>query len=180
MGEVATRSAPKSAKQPGFTGAEYNGVATVAKLERICLASSRFDINPEHLSDQSEWKLSYGRKIKSCRFVPDDQYVMGIFEFHVKARLGRARAMQCTAEYVVLYHVPENAPEAAAEGFCKNVGAFAAYPYFRGLVAHLFAEAGLSIPPLPAIASTAHIPPKPKPKEVARDTKALQNKPVER
>ncbi|WP_397586698.1 hypothetical protein [Sphingobium fuliginis] len=174
MGEIVKKSDVKPPAQGGFKGAEYNAVATVARLEKICLVGSRFDVNPDLFGQQSEWKLSYGRKVKSCQFAPDSDCVMGVFEYHVTARVGRARAMQCTAEYIVLYEVPGDAPEAAAQGFCKNVGAFAAYPYFRGLVAHLFAEAGLSIPPLPAIASTAHIPPKPKAKELRDDTKSIE------
>lgn len=172
MGEIAKVSG-RPPTQSGFKGAEYNAVATHAKLEKICLTGSRFDISPEHFSNQSDWKLSYGRKLKSCQFVPEDACVMGVFEYHVTAKVGRSRAMQCTAEYIVLYDVPGDASEAAAHGFCKNVGAFAAYPYFRGLVAHLFAEAGLNIPPLPAIASTAHIPPKQKPKEIPDDPKSI-------
>lgn len=168
MSEIA-KTSKKPPTQTGFKGAEYNEVATRARLEKICLTGSRFDVNPEHFGHQNEWKLSYGRKLKSCQFVPEDECVMGVFEYHVIAKVGRARAMQCTAEYIVIYELPGDAPEAAAQGFCKNVGGFAAYPYFRGLVAHLFAEAGLNIPPLPAIASTAHIPPKQKPKEIASD-----------
>jgi hypothetical protein len=170
MGEIVKKSEAKPPAQGGFKGAEYNAVATAARLEKICMIGSKFDVNPEHLDQQGDWKLSYGRKVKSCQFAPESDCVMAVFEYHVTAKIGRSRAMQCTADYVVVYSVPGNSPEPAAQGFCKNVGAFAAYPYFRGLVAHLFAEAGLNIPPLPAIASTAHIPPKPRPKEIADGT----------
>ena len=171
MTEIAKVSG-KPPTQPGFKGAEYNEVATRATLEKICLTGSSFEIRAEHFGHQHEWRLSYSRKLKSCRFVPESECVMGVFEYHVVAKVGRSRAMQCTAEYIVIYNVPGDSSEAAAQGFCKNVGAFAAYPYFRGLAAHLFAEAGLNIPPLPAIASTAHIPPKPKPKpkELSNDS----------
>ena len=68
--------------------------------------------------------------------------------------------MTCEVEYLVVYTVPEECPEPAKVGFCRSVGVFAAYPYFRSLVSQFAWNAGLEIPPLPAIASTAHIPKK--------------------
>jgi hypothetical protein len=68
--------------------------------------------------------------------------------------------LSCSADYGVFYETPDGTTTAGAVGFCRNVGTFAAYPYFRALFAQLSGEAGLSLPPLPAIASTAHIPPK--------------------
>jgi preprotein translocase subunit SecB len=166
MGDLTAKAEKASAGKSGFAGAEYNLVAMGAELQRICVANSRFEIIPAHFAHQDEWKLSYGRRVKSCSYDAAEHYAMVIFEYHVTAKRGRSKAMQCVADYVVIYSVPDNATEAAALGFSRNVGAFAAYPYFRALSAHLFAEAGLNIPPLPAIASTAHIPPKQKAKEL--------------
>ncbi len=146
--------------KPGFTGAQYNHVATHAELEGVVLLNSQFVLNMEHLPRRDEWKLSYGRKMKSCSFSPEQSSAAAVFEFHMTAKVGRAIALRCVAQYAVFYETPQAATEEAARGFCRNVGVFAAYPYFRGLVARFVSEAGLSLPPLPAIASTAHIPPK--------------------
>lgn len=146
----------------GFAGAEYNAVATAAELEGIVLLNCAFQLDPEFLGRRREWRLSYGRKVKSCQFNVEEDSVAGVFEYHVTAKVGRKRAFHCAAEYAVFYATPEGATAEAANAFCKNVGRFAAYPYFRGLAATLAAEANVMLPPLPSIASTAHIPPKPK------------------
>jgi hypothetical protein len=151
-----TKEPPKS----GFSGAEYNLVATGARLEGISLFANHFKIDPDCLLNQNQWKLSYGRKILSCHFSTEENSVAAIFQYHVTAKFGRKQALHCVADYGVFYHIPEGATEEAAMGFCRNVGTFAAYPYFRALFSQLVGEAGVRMPPLPSIASTAHIPPK--------------------
>ena len=159
MSDISTELA-KEAPKGGFAGAEYNAVAKAAQLEGINLLSTQFSIDPDCLMNQGQWKLSYGRKILSCHFSDEEHSVAAIFQYHVTARLGRKRALYCSADYGVFYHTPDGATEEAAMGFCRNVGTFAAYPYFRALFSQLVGEAGLRMPPLPSIASTAHIPPK--------------------
>lgn len=144
----------------GFAGAEYNAVAKGARLEAINLFSNRFELDASCIENQRQWKLSYGRKLISCHFSEEEQSVAAIFQYYVTAKYGRKRALNCVADYAVFYQTPTGATEEAAIGFCKNVGTFAAYPYFRALFAQLVNEAGLQMPPLPSIASTAHIPPK--------------------
>jgi len=144
----------------GFASAEYNSVAVAAELEGIVLISSSFQVSPELVGRRKEWKLSYGRKLVSCEFNEEQRSVAGVFEYHVTAKVGKKRALHCVAHYAVFYETPENATEAGARGFCRNVGMFAAYAYFRGLFARLVAEANVQLPPLPTIASRAHIPPK--------------------
>ena len=146
----------------GFAAAEYNAVATAADLEGIVLLNCNFQLDPEFLGRRKEWRLSYGRNVKSCQYSSDQNSVAGVFQYYVTAKVGRRRAFHCVADYAVFYAVPEGSTEEAAQGFCKNVGRFAAYPYFRGLAATLAAEANVMLPPLPSIASTAHIPPKKK------------------
>jgi hypothetical protein len=159
MSDISTELA-KEAPKSGFAGAEYNAVATAARLEGINLLSAQFSIDPDCLMNQTQWKLGYGRKILSCHFSEGEHSVAAIFQYHVTAKFGRKRAMHCVADYGVFYQTPDDATEEAAMGFCRNVGTFAAYPYFRALFAQLVAEAGLRLPALPSIASTAHIPPK--------------------
>lgn len=150
----------KEAPKSGFAGAEYNAVASAVVLEGINLFSSHFKIDPNCLMNQGQWKLSYGRKVLSCHFSEEENSVAAIFQYHVTAKFGRKQALHCVADYGVFYHTPDGATEEAAIGFCGNVGTFAAYPYFRALFSQLVGEAGVRMPPLPSIASTAHIPPK--------------------
>lgn len=153
--EIAAQGPPTD-----FAGAEYNDVALAAELEGIVLVYSTFQVSPELIARRKEWKLSYGRKLVTCEFNKGERSVAGIFEYHVTAKVGRKRAMHCVAHYAVFYETPDNATEAGATGFCRNVGIFAAYAYFRGLFARMISDAGLQLPPLPMIASRAHIPPK--------------------
>jgi len=150
----------------GFSSAEYNAVATSAHLGAINMLASNFSVNPDCLGDSSDWKLSYNRKVLSCSYNQDSRYVAAIFQYEVIAKLGRRKAMRCTADFGVYYTTTEDATEAAAIGFCRNTGSFAAYPYFRALVAQLAWNAGVTLPPLPGIASTAHIPKKQKVAEI--------------
>jgi hypothetical protein len=170
MTDISTELANESPKS-GFSGAEYNAVATAARLEGINLLSSHFKVDPDCLMSQSQWKLSYGRKVLACGYSDDDHSVMAIFQYHVTAKLGRKQALHCVADYGVFYHTPDGVTEEAALGFCHNVGTFAAYPYFRALFSQLVGEAGVRMPPLPSIASTAHIPPKTKKDAQARKAK---------
>lgn len=144
----------------GFAAAEYNEVATSAFLEGIILQKCEFNVNPECLKNRNSWKLDHGRKLLSCSFNAERGSVAGIFEYHFIAKDGRKNAAKCSAEYAVFYRTVEDAKEEAAKGFCRNVGMFAAYPYFRALVSRFSSEANLNLPMLPTIASTAHIPPK--------------------
>lgn len=153
--------------KPGFKAADYNAVATEAALLTIRLISQRFDLGMQCSGNSSDWKLSYGRKVMSCTFDRDARHVAAIIQFEVTAKEGRKKALHCTADYGIMYEVPADAEEEAAKGFCRNVGRFAIYPYFRALFAQLAWNAELTLPPLPSIASTAHIPPK-KPAEQAK------------
>ena len=165
MTDISTEIAKETPKS-GFSGAEYNLVATGARLEGINLFVSQFALDPDCLLNQGQWKLSYGRKVLSCHFSDEDHSAAAVFQYNVTAKYGRKRALHFVADYGVFYHIPNGATEEAAMGFCRNVGTFAAYPYFRALFSQLAAEAGLRMPPLPSIASTAHIPPKEAKKKV--------------
>jgi hypothetical protein len=155
---VASVAPPASSG--GFKAAEYNEVAMAASLLEIRLLKTNFIVEPEFYAVQDEARLSFGREVVSCAFEPDKGTVAAIFKYHVYGKQGRSKLLRCEAEYTVIYEVSPTSPEEAARGFCRNVGGFAAYPYFRALVSQLTWGAGVALPPLPAIASTAHIPPK--------------------
>lgn len=156
MNDIIKQGADVAAK-PGFSGAEYNAVAVGSRLEAINLLASQFEVNADCIGNSAKWNLSYGRKVLSCTVGGEEKYVAAILRYEVMAKLGRKRAMLCRADYGIYYSIPEGSKDEAAIGFCRNVGTFAAYPYFRGLMAQLAWNAGVNLPPLPAIASTAHI-----------------------
>lgn len=158
--DLAIAAQQASAQDVGFKAAEYNDVAVGAELLEIRLLKSNFVVEPEFYSAQDEANLSFGREVLSCSVNSAESTVAAIFKYHVYAKQGRSKLLRCEAEYVVIYRVPNSSPPEAARGFCRNVGAFAAYPYFRALVSQATWGAGITLPPLPAIASTAHIPPK--------------------
>lgn len=160
MSDISTEV--KTDVKAGFSGEEYNSVATAAELEGVSLLSTKFDVQPDALSNSAALKLSHGRKTLSCGYDEETHSVVAIFQYNVIGKMGRKRVLDCVAEFAVMYRTPEGATEAGAIGFCRNVGRFTAYPYFRALVAQLAWNAGLALPPLPTIASTAHIPPKKK------------------
>jgi len=144
----------------GFSSSEYNSVALSAHLRAITLLSNSFDYNPADGVRQEDWKLGYGVRVNSCRYNQDEEYVAAIIKYSMAAKHGRKKIVTCNAVYGVFYDVGFVSSTEAAEAFCNNVGVFAAYPYFRSLVATLLWNAGVDLPPLPAIASTAHIPKK--------------------
>lgn len=154
----------EEAKKSGFSADEYNEVAMNSRLVAINMLATKFDVNANCLGSQKDWNLSYDRRMLSCSFNEEESYMAAMMQYEVIAKAGRKRAMICTADYGIMYSIPQGAKEAAAIGFCRNVGSFAAYPYFRAHVAALGWNAGLSLPPLPSIASTAHIPKKAKSK----------------
>ena len=152
---------PAVVDQPkkGFSGKDYNHVAMGSNLRAISLLKTEFNVNASCLADKDKWKLSYDWHPLACEYDGKGR-VSAIFQYIVIAKLGRKTAVRCAAEYIVLYGVPQDSEAEAAEGFCHNVGFFAAYPYFRALVAQLASSANILLPPLPNMASTAHIPKK--------------------
>lgn len=151
-----------SSKEPasGFSAAEYNYVAMSSNLIAINMLSSKFDVAPDLFNKGDGVKLSYDIRTLSCYHNEQEDFVAAIFQYEVEGKAGRKRAFKCVADYAVMYAVPDACKSEAAVGFCKNVGKYAAYAYFRSHVAQLSWSAAINLPPLPAIASTAHIPKK--------------------
>lgn len=136
----------------GFRGADYNKVATNAELGDVRLLRLRADVPPS----AEALTLTYGRDLLSCDHDAESRAAAAIFRFHVKGKAGRKKSLSIEADYAVIYEVGADAHPNAARAFVTNIGLFAAYPYFRGLVAQVVWNAGVDLPPLPTIASTAY------------------------
>lgn len=166
--QVATREAgaqmpeavETAARKTGFSGEEYNRVAMAANLEGVQLLKLEFEAHPERFGGDDGLRLTHGRKLLSCTFDEDTPAAAAVFSYSVTAKQGRAKAFHCMAEYAVLYAMPDEAKAEAATAFCRYVGAFAAYPYFRALAAQMAWNAGLDLPPLPTIAAMPVVPKK--------------------
>lgn len=145
-------------KRGGFSADEYNKVAMGAQVQSIQLLKLDFEARPDRMQRSAQLALSYGRSLLSCRFDEQSHSAAAIFQFNVTAKSGRAKAFHCTADYAVVYETPEGASIEACTSFCKHVGSFAAYPYFRALAAQMAWNAGIDLPPLPAIAAMPIVP----------------------
>lgn len=147
-----------AAERDGFSGAEYNSVAMNAKLDTIKLVNFVLEVNAEVQKREGERELAFGRKLMSCRFDENSWAAAAIFQFSVTVRRDGEEEFNCVGDYAVLYNVPEGSAGQAATAFCKHIGSFAAYPYFRAVVAQMAWNAGTDLPPLPSIAAMPVLP----------------------
>ena len=166
-----------AAARGGFSSVEYNAIAMAANLESIKLVNLVLETNPEVQQRDEVRELSFGRSILSCRFDKDSGAAAAIFQYCVSVLCGDKEEFKCVGEYAVVYKMPEGAKPEAATAFCKLVGSFAAYPYFRGVAAQMAWNAGVELPPLPSIAAMPIVP-KPPAEKPAK--KAAAKKPGKR
>ncbi len=147
-----------AAERGGFSGAEYNALAMNARLDTIKLINLVLETDTDTTQSEDERHLAFGRKLVSCRFDETSHAAAAIFQFEVSVRNGSTEEFKCVADYAVLYEVPDGSSSEAAMAFCKHVGSFAAYPYFRALAAQMAWNAGVDLPPLPSIAAMPVVP----------------------
>jgi hypothetical protein len=155
--------------EPGFGAAEYNRVVGCAQLLGVQVAKVRMDVDSLYYDPSADNKLNFSRSERGAVYEPERRLIAGNFYFEVSAKQARKRVLHASAEYFVIYELNAEVNEAAARTFCNRVGMFAAYPYFRALVAHLTWEANAKLPPLPVIATRgAPIPVATAPKKLSR------------
>jgi outer membrane protein assembly factor BamA len=146
-----------------FGARDYNHVAREAKLLSINMTATTAKFAPDILADSNEddknaIKLSFGRDMIDAAFDPEAGLASVVFRYNVRGRRSGRNCFSIKADYAVLYSVPVDSERNATLAFVHNVGVFAAYAYFRSLVAQIVWNAGLPLPPLPTIASTAYRP----------------------
>lgn len=143
----------KQAAPPAFTSTEYNEVVASAELLTIQVAKTKFDVRPDFYDPEVQKKLAFDHQEAGASFDAEQNVVIGRFQFGCEAMDRRKLLLKATAEYNVIYEVHEGANPEAVKAFCNRVGIYAAYPYFRALVAHLCWAANAKLPPLPVIAT---------------------------
>ena len=135
----------------------YNKVVDSAVLRDIKLISSTFYVRPNFFDLRDKVELSINKKCTDCTDV-EEGTIVAFFSFEVHGRLrdhdeDDNEVMEASAVYLAAYNVDPDSQATEAAAFCKRVGLFAAYPYFRALVAHWAADADLDIPPIPLISA---------------------------
>jgi hypothetical protein len=138
---------------PQFDHDEYNKVVSVAKLLSVQVSKVDFDVKVDFFNPDLNKALHLDRAELGTHFDPDGNIALGRFRFSVAAKASRKTVLKGSAEYLVVYEMQGGADEEAAKAFCSRVGVFAAYPYFRALMAHLSWASDTKLPPIPVIAT---------------------------
>jgi hypothetical protein len=149
--------------EDGIAPALYNHVVANAELVTIQLRRHEFDVDGEFYNPDAGKKLSFGKVCLGCTYDQETSMVAGTFRFNIGAKSGRKAVLKSVADYLVAYEFAEVVDEEAAKAFCTRVGLYAAYPYYRALVASLSASANLNLPTLPMIATRGVRLPEPTP-----------------
>ncbi len=136
-----------------FDKGEYNKVVGSAKLITIQLSKLDFSVDGDFYDDTRKRNLHFDRGVSSCFFDAEGPSVVGTFSYSVYSKSGRKRHLAANAEFLVIYSLEKGVEESAAKVFCMRVGMYAAFPYFRGLMANVASAANAPLPPLPVIAT---------------------------
>lgn len=152
---------------------DYNAVVARAKLRGIRLLSSSFEALPEaYKSDGNERGYEVGYELLAQRYDRTKNQLTGMFAFRASSSTGDDKFLSVEGEYLVDYELSAECEDDAAALFIKRLGPFAAYPYFRALVALLTGQAGLVTPPLPILAEA------PRPIERAKNLRLPNESPL--
>lgn len=144
-----------------FTAEEYSDVVSAAKLQRIVLVNSAFNVDPEIFSGvigMEKCHLSISRKCLDAAFHPDDGVGVGMFEFGAVAFRKEAKdegeaepLLEIRTAYMVLYDGLTDLKEAAVVEFVRRVGMMAAYPYFRNIAGQYGWASSVDLPIMPVL-----------------------------
>lgn len=139
---------------PAFLAADYNRVVQSANLLSVQLIKTDFNVDEKFFDHKIKRSLVMNREYLKFVFDKKQKVVAGEFRFSFQTKGPVESVLSSSAEYLVIYEFAENdVNEAAAIDFCKRVGVFAAYPYYRALVAHLSWATNTNLPPMPVIAT---------------------------
>lgn len=139
--------------EDGIAPAAYNHVVANAELVTIQLRRHEFDVAAEFYDPEAKKKLHFNKQCLACAYDAEAMAVAGTFRFTITGKSGRKSVLKSVADYLVIYEFREIVAQDAAEAFCRRIGLYAAYPYYRALVASLSAAANLNLPTLPMIAT---------------------------
>lgn len=154
MTKIKTQKAVTKLLEDGIKPEAYNQVVENANLVTIQLRKHDFDVQAEFYDPAANRKLGFDRQCVGVIYDAETHVVASTYKFVVSAKASRKIVLKSVADYLVMYEFDQAVDREAAEAFCKRVGLYAAYPYYRALLAHLSAAANLNLPPLPMIATS--------------------------
>nr|WP_314121364.1 hypothetical protein [uncultured Brevundimonas sp.] len=139
--------------EDGIAPEKYNQVVDNATLVTIQLRKHDFDVKAEFYDPTLPKKLGFDRECVGAIYDAESRVVAATYQFVISAKAARRVVLKSVAEYLVMYEFEAEVDQQAAEAFCKRIGLYAAYPYYRALVSQLSAAANLNLPTLPMIAT---------------------------
>lgn len=143
--------APKPAKKEPSKTEQYNKVVEQAALGDIQLTSLKFDVKPDFFSSDEKRKLRYDVTLQATEFEPSVGLAVASLTLSVIGTAGKKKALNCSADYAVVYGNLKDCDSEAVDAFLDRVAKFACFPYFRSLFSSLDWSAGLQLPPLPVL-----------------------------
>lgn len=152
MTKAPAKPAPRLLED-GIEPRLYNQVVDSASLVTIQLRKHDFDVAADFYNPEVKKKLDFDKVCLGCNYDAEMHMVAGSYRFIVSAKAGRKQVLKSIAEYLVVYEFESPVDEAAATAFCKRIGLYASYPYYRALVSTLSSAANLNLPPLPMMAT---------------------------
>ncbi|WP_299303688.1 hypothetical protein [uncultured Litoreibacter sp.] len=151
---VAKRTVRKK-KEVKFDYDVYANIASSARLQRVSLVSSDYDIKLPVISmyDQDDGQLNnmFGGELEEFDFDPEFGSAIGTFTWKVDIKKGRTKALKLKARYVLIYTGLTEKDEHHVQIYFRKVAKFTSYPYFRSLFASLSSDSGLALKPLPSL-----------------------------
>lgn len=127
----------------------YNAVVRDADLKAVQLLNISFGVEPAFFVEKSKRKFDVKIELGQSDYDPDKGAVVAAVKLVVSVKKSRLNALQCKAEYIVVYENLVGRKEEAVRQFVDRVAPFACYPYFRSVFATLDWAAGTKLPPLP-------------------------------
>jgi len=139
-----------------FDNAKYSEVARFARLREMGLVEANFKLRPDCFSDlvtsPDELTHGFGGDVEQLSFDPEGGVLFGVYAWNAEIKKGNKKALKLLCKYFIVYNNLEDQPADYAKLYLEKVGKFASYPYFRSQFAILTSAAGLTLPPLPALA----------------------------
>jgi len=133
----------------------YSRVAQAAAIKQVCLIEQKFKANLSDyfsgLEQGTDETYMFRGKPNGHHFDADSGTVAGGYSWSAKVKVGRKTPISLSAEYFLLYDNLEGCDPEYVRVFFEKLARFASYPYFRSVFATCTSNAGLIMPPLPAL-----------------------------
>ncbi|AMK26225.1 MULTISPECIES: hypothetical protein [Sphingobium] len=152
MTEKKSLKVRTSKKSEKIDPENFNKLVAHARLSRLRLMSSSFDLKPDAMGEsRRNWAYRISASLEDWSLDCDALELRGIFAFKVACVEGRRHPVSLGARYFATYRLSAECDEKAALSYLDRVARFSCYPYFRALFSILTEQSGLQLPPLPVM-----------------------------